>query len=724
MFLIHDLCELLEAYLDSDQVKEVYRAYLFGAEAHDGQTRMSGEPYIYHPLAVARILAEMRMDASTLVAAILHDVIEDTGIDKGEVAAEFGEEVAELVDGVTKLTQVHFGSKAEAQAENFRKMILAMVKDIRVILIKLADRLHNMRTLGVMRADKQRRIARETLEIYAPVAKRLGMQNISLELEDLGFRAHYPMRYRVLENALKRMRGNRKEVVEKIRLSLEERLRQEGIEARVEGREKHLYSIYDKMRNKGLSFDEVTDVYGFRIIVDKVDTCYRVLGMVHNIYKPVPGRFKDYIAIPKANGYQSLHTVLFGPYGGPIEVQIRTEDMERVAQAGIAAHWMYKTGTATPSHASEWLKGLLEMQKYAGNSQEFLENVKIDLFPDEVYVFTPDGDILNIMRGATVVDLAYAIHTDLGNTCVAAKIDRHLVPLRSELSNGQTVEIITAPGARPNPLWLDFVVTGKARSNIRHYLKQLKREEALELGRRMLGKALSALGLELAQIPQATMDFLLEQLKLDSLDDLLEDISLGNRVASLVARQLADIMEHRTDAPRPGRQARQGVLGRYTPRWLKAGQEGKGSERPLAIRGTEGSVVTYAKCCRPIPGDSILGFVSVGRGIVIHTRNCKNVREFRNNPERWVDVQWESDIKNTFPVDIRVDTANQRGVLATVASVIADQGSNIENVSIDERDGLYSSMTFTISVRDRVHLAQILRRIRAIDSVVRIARSK
>ncbi len=725
MFLIHDLCKLLEAYLETDQVKEVYRAYLFGAEAHDGQMRMSGEPYIHHPLAVARILAEMRMDTSTLVAAILHDVIEDTGISKDEIAHEFGEEVAELVDGVTKLTQVKFGSKAEAQAENFRKMILAMVKDIRVILIKLADRLHNMRTLGVMRADKQRRIGRETLDIYAPVAKRLGMQTISLELEDLGFRAQYPMRYQVLETALKKMRGNRKEVVEKIRLSLEERLRQEGIEARVEGREKHLYSIFDKMRNKGLSFDEVTDVYGFRIIVDKVDTCYRALGMVHNIYKPVPGRFKDYIAIPKANGYQSLHTVLFGPYGGPIEVQIRTRDMERVAQAGIAAHWLYKTGSATPSHATEWLKGLLEMQKYAGNSQEFLENVKIDLFPDEVYVFTPDGDILNILRGATVVDLAYAIHTDLGNTCVAAKIDRHLAPLRSTLSNGQTVEIITAPGARPNPVWLDFVVTGKARSNIRHYLKQLKREEALELGKRMLGKALVAQSLTLQEVPKEALEALLRQLKLDALDDLLEDISLGKRVAALVARQLADIIEQREAAVTgPKKKRKKGVLSRYTPSWLKGGQGNRASAPPLAIRGTEGSVVTYAKCCRPIPGDSILGFVSTGRGIVIHTRSCKNVREFRNNPERWIDVQWEPDIKNSFPVDIRVDTANQRGVLATVASVIAEEGSNIENVSIDERDGLYSSMIFTISVRDRVHLAQIIRRVRAIDSVARIARSK
>ncbi len=724
MFLIHDLCKLLEAYLDTDQVKDVYRAYLYGAEAHDGQTRQTGEPYIYHPLAVARILAEMRMDANTLIAAILHDVIEDTPVGKEEVKNEFGEEVAELVDGVTKLTQVKFGSKAEAQAENFRKMILAMVKDIRVILIKLADRLHNMRTLGVMRPDKQRRIGRETLEIYAPIAKRLGMQHISRELEDLGFRAQYPMRQRVLEKAVKKARGNRKEIVEKIRISLEERLRQEGMDVPVVGREKHLWSIYDKMRNKGLSFEEVSDVYGFRIIADSVDTCYRALGVVHNLYKPVPGRFKDYIAIPKTNGYQSLHTVLFGPYGGPIEVQIRTEDMERVAQAGIAAHWMYKTGKATPGLASEWLKGLLEIQKYAGNSQEFLENVKIDLFPDEVYVFTPDGDILNIPRGATVIDLAYAIHTDLGNTCVAAKIDRHLAPLRSVLGNGQTVEIITAPGARPNPVWLNFVVTGKARSNIRHFLKQMKDEEAQELGRRLMNKALAPLALELDKIPQGALDTLLEYLHVPSLEQLLEDVSLGNRVASLVARQLADIVDAEEEGgSRAMEEKKKGMLGRYTPAWLRSGQE-RQAMRPLAIRGTEGSVVTFAKCCRPIPGDSILGFVSSGRGIVIHTRSCSNVREFRDNPERWVDVQWEEDVEGNFPVDIRVDTANQRGVLATVAATIAEQDSNIENVSIDERDGLYSSMSFTISVHNRVHLAQVLRRIRAIDSVVRIARGK
>ena len=723
MFLIHDLCTMLEGYLDPEQVKEVYRAYLFGAEAHEGQVRLSGEPYIYHPLAVARILAEMRMDYQTLIAAMLHDVVEDTATTKEQLASEFSDEVAELVDGVSKLTQVKFGSKAEAQAENFRKMILAMVQDIRIILIKLADRLHNMRTVGVMRPEKQRRIARETLEIYAPIANRLGMKAISLELEDLCFKALYPMRYRVLDESVRQARGNRRAIVEKIRSGLEQRLRQEGIDAPVVGREKHLYSIYEKMRSKHLSFYEVFDVFAFRIVVDKVDTCYRVLGVVHNLYKPVPGRFKDYIAIPKANGYQSLHTILFSPYGVPIEVQIRTEDMDRVAQAGIAAHWLYKTGDATPGHATEWLKSLLELQQHAGNSEEFLENVKIDLFPDEVYVFTPEGDIMTLPRGATALDFAYAVHTDLGNTCVSVSIDRHLSPLRTELHNGQTVEIITAPGAKPNPVWLDFVVTGKARANIRHFLKHLQRDEAVGLGRRMLEKALAAVDLSLDKVPPVVMGSLLQKLKVKTVDDLFEEVSLGKRVASLLARQIADLSSDvsgaRGDAAASGVK---GMFGRYVPGWLKG--TGSRSARPLAIKGTEGSVVTFAKCCHPIPGDPILGFVSAGRGIVIHIRGCKNVREFRNSPERWVDVQWEEDVQGSYPVDVRVDTANQRGVLATVAAAIAEEEANIENVSIEERDGRHSRMLFTISVRDRVHLAQILRRVRAIDSVLKISRTK
>jgi RelA/SpoT family (p)ppGpp synthetase len=700
--LISELCRQLESYLEPDQVREVYRAYLFSAEAHEGQSRVSGEPYIYHPLAVAQILADMRMDYKSLIAAILHDVIEDTGTLKEQVARMFGEEVAELVDGVSKLTQIKFESQAEAQAENFRKMMLAMVRDIRVILIKLADRLHNMRTLGVMKPDKRRRIARETLDIYAPIANRLGMNTLRLELEDLGFHAYYPMRARILAEAVKRARGNRKEILSKIEAAIKQRLEHDGITARVLSREKHLLSLYQKMRGKRLSFHDVFDVYAFRVVVENVDTCYRVLGVVHSLYKPVPGRFKDYIAIPKANGYQSLHTVLFGPYGVPIEVQIRTEEMERVAESGIAAHWLYKSGDdgagSAHARAREWLRALLEMQKNAGNSLEFLENVKIDLFPDEVYVFTPRGEIMELPRGATAVDFAYAVHTDVGNTCIAAKIDRRLAPLRTTLHNGQTVEIITAPGAHPNPSWLNFAVTGKARSNIRHYLKNLHHEEAVNLGRRLLDKALLSLNLPSVEQGAERLAEVAASYGLKSVDELLEDIGLGNRMPILTARRLQgeDVVDV---APVAG-------------------------GAPLAIRGTEGMVVSFAKCCRPIPGDRIVGFVSAGRGIVIHTEGCKNIADIRNRPEKWVDVEWEREVKGEFTAELRVEVANQRGVLATVAAAIADMGSNIENVGIEERDGLNTSIAFTITVRDRQHLARVMRRIRHIPLVLRISRAK
>ncbi|MGA7802493.1 MAG: bifunctional GTP diphosphokinase/guanosine-3',5'-bis pyrophosphate 3'-pyrophosphohydrolase [Gammaproteobacteria bacterium] len=704
-FLISDLCDLLETYLPADRVREVYRAYLFGAEAHEGQRRLSGEPYIYHPMEVARTLAEMHMDYQSIVAAVLHDVIEDTATAKEQIAREFGEDVAELVDGVSKLTQIEFESRAEAQAENFRKMLLAMVRDIRVILIKLADRLHNMRTLGAMPAEKRRRIAHETLEIYAPIANRLGMNTMRLELEDLGFAALYPARYRVLAEAVRKARGNRKEIVQKIEAAIRERLEQEGLSCRVVGREKHLYSLYQKMRAKTLPFSEVFDVYAFRLIVDQVDTCYRVLGVMHSLYKPVPGRFKDYVAIPKANGYQSLHTVLFGPYGVPIEIQIRTEDMDRVAEAGIAAHWLYKTGdrsrNSAQARAREWLRELLEMQKHAGNSLEFLENVKIDLFPDEVYVFTPKGEIMELPRGATAVDFAYAVHTDVGSTCIAAKIDRRLAPLRTPLLNGQTVEIITAPGAHPNPAWLNFVVTGKARSNIRHYLKNLRREEAIDLGRRLLDKAMAGLSLSLVDLAAPRMDGYLKECQLQSVDDLLEDIGLGNRMAVLVARRLAAV-----DGP------------------PEAAVAEPGDNRPLGIKGTEGMVVNFARCCRPIPGDPIVGFVSAGRGIVIHNQHCKNVAEYRNLPEKWIDVQWEAEVSGEFPAEIRVDVANERGVLATVAASISDTGSNIENVSIEERDGQNTTLIFTLAVHDRRHLARVMRRVRSLPAVLRISRSR
>ncbi len=703
MFLISDLCGLADTYLESDQVKEIYRAYLFGAQAHEGQHRASGEPYIHHPIEVARILAQMRLDHETIVAAILHDVIEDTETVKDRIAEEFGEEVADLVDGVSKLTQISFKSKAEFQAENFRKMLLAMSRDIRVILVKLADRLHNMRTLSALPPEKRRQIARETLEIYAPIANRLGLNSIRQELEDLGFQALYPTRYRVLAAEMRKVRGHRKQVVRKIETAIKRRLRQEGLSAKVVGREKHLYSLYKKMRGKGVSFKEVLDVYAFRITVETADDCYRVLGVMHNLYKPVPGKFKDYIALPKANGYQSLHTVLFGPYQAPLEVQIRTEDMHSVAEAGIAAHWGYKTGktgsSAAQERARQWIKELLEMQTQAGDSMEFIEHVKVDLFPKDVYVFTPAGDIMELPRGATAVDLAYAVHTDVGNTCIAVKIDGRYAPLRSQLLTGQNVEVVTASWGRPNANWLTFVVTGKARAAIRNYLKNLRAEEAVELGRRLLNQALAPDSLTLDDIAKDRISALLEELKLETLEDLLEDVGLGQRPAALVTRRLN---------PTVGE--------------AKSGADGSRNNHPVYIRGSEGMVVSLGKCCHPIPGDPVLGFVSAGRGVVIHTAACRNIAEYADQPDKWVDVEWEPTIDGDFPVEVRIDTANQKGVLATVAAAISDMGANIENVSMENSEGSTATLSFVIGVTDRVHLAHLIRRIRGISEVTRIMR--
>ena len=711
---IDDLCRRTRSYLSGDQIKQVRRAYRFGAEAHDGQIRKSGEPYIQHPLAVANILAEMHMDHETLVAAMLHDVIEDTAIVVDRISDEFGSEVAQIVDGLSKLTQIEFESHAEAQAQNFQKMLMAMADDIRVILVKLADRLHNMRTLGALAADKRRRIARETLEIYAPIAQRLGMNAIRLELEDLGFQALYPLRSQVLRDVVQKIRGNRKEVVTKIRNRIKRYLRQEKLVAHVIGREKHLYSIYKKMREKHLHFVEVNDVYAFRIIVDSVDTCYRTLGVIHGLYKPVPGTFKDYIAIPKANGYQSLHTVLFGPFGVPIELQIRTNEMDQVAEAGIAAHWLYKTGdsAAKSAHkrAREWLRGVIEMQRQAGDSQEFLENVKVDLFPDEVYVFTPKGEIMELPRGATAVDLAYAIHTDLGNTCVGCRIDRRLAPLRTPLDTGQTVEIVTAPGARPNPTWLNFVITGKARANIRHFLKNLRQDEARTLGKRMLNRELEHFESSIEKLGKPRVKAALKSFSLETIEDLLADIGLGVRPAPLVARSL---IGNATDTP-----STRGKKGRGGP--TKRGE----APGPLLIHGTEGMVVTIPKCCYPIPGDPIMGSLTAGRGIVIHHPSCKNVINFRSAPDRWVDVEWAADLDREFSAEIVLDVVNQRGVLATVAAACADQSANIEGIELSERDEHYSNMRLVIGVKDRTHLANVLRVLRNIKTVARVHRKR
>jgi RelA/SpoT family (p)ppGpp synthetase len=698
---ISQLLDKLETYLPPLQIERVREAYEFGAERHEGQKRVSGEPYITHPVAVADILADLRLDGDTLVAAILHDIIEDTPTAKAEIVSIFGQVVADLVDGVSKLDQIQFKNRQEAQAESFRKMLLAMVRDIRVIMVKLADRMHNMRTLGVMPSIKRRRIARETLEIYAPIAERLGLYAVKLELEDLGFRALYPYRYKVLERELKRARGNQKEFVGKIAEAFKATLKKAEIGGGVEGREKHLYSIYKKMQSKGISLNEMVDVYGFRIIVDSADTCYRVLGLVHSLYKPMPGRFKDYIAIPRVNGYQSLHTTLFGPNGIPIEVQIRSEQMHRVAESGIAAHWKYKTGDEAlggieADRAREWLTNLVQIQE-GGSSEEFLESVKVDLFPDKVYVFTPKGKILRLPSGATAVDFAYAIHTDVGNRCVAAKVDRRLVPLRTPLRNGQTVEIITAKGATPNPSWSGFLVTAKARAAIRQYLKNMKRGEAAELGRRMLGIAMEEFSLNLKKIPQADIDAVVKELNLRDAEELYEKIGLGERLAPLVARRLQPLAvdtEHK--APSSG---------------------------PLMIAGTEGLVVTYARCCFPIPNDPIMAYLSTGRGVMIHRQNCGNLAEYRKQPEKWIAVAWEATHDRLFSCEIQLEVDNRVGSLAAVAANVAGTETNIDHVVLEERDSDTSALTLEVQVRDRQHLARIIKTVRHMPEVQRVFRT-
>lgn len=696
----------LSGYLEKDQVNHVRRAYFFAEQAHDGQFRRSGDAYVTHPLAVAGILSEMHMDHQSLMAAMLHDVIEDTGITKTAIKNQFGNTVADLVDGVSKLNKITFSSRAEAQAENFQKMAMAMAKDLRVILVKIADRLHNMRTLEVLTPDKRRRIARETLDIYAPIANRLGMNNVRVEFEELGFAAIYPMRERRIRAAVKRIRGNRKEIVSQVQTSLEACLEREGLPGRTIGREKHLYSIYEKMRSKRKSFSEIMDVYAFRIVVDRVDTCYRVLGAVHSLYKPVPGRFKDYIAIPKANGYQSLHTALFGMHGVPIEIQIRTEEMEAMANNGIASHWLYKASDDLPSNAHirarEWVQGLLEMQKHAGNSLEFIENVKIDLFPDEIYVFTPKGMIFELPAGSTAVDFAYAVHTDVGNSCVACRISRRLAPLSEPLQSGQTVEIITAPGTQPNPAWLSFVVTGKARSNIRHYLKNQKQSESVALGRRLLNKALASFGSQLDSVGGENIEMLCKKIGLNSLDQLLEEIGLGNRMAYMVAQRLA---------------AHSNVMSADDSR--EADSQGS-----LAIRGSEGMVMNYAKCCHPIPGDPIIGHISSGRGMVIHTDDCNNIADVRDNPEKCVSVRWDLDVEGEFSVELRVELENQRGIIATLATTITGAEANIEKISTVERDARFSIVNLSLNVRNRVHLASVMKRVRLIKPVTRVTRVK
>ncbi len=695
---VGQLVSTLKTYLPDDSVETVVRAYAFGNDAHAGQKRKSGEAYITHPVAVAQELADMHLDVQAITAALLHDVVEDTSASLEDIADEFGQEVAQLVDGVSKLDQIRFRSRAEAQAESFRKMMMAMIEDIRVILVKLADRLHNMETLGAMPINKKKRIARETLDIYAPIANRLGINSLKIRLEDLGFKHLHPFRYRVLEKTLKKSKGNQRQIVNRISNQLQKAMAEEGIKGDVCGREKHLYSIYKKMAEKKRSLSDVVDVYGFRIIVDDVNTCYQTLGLVHQMYKPMPGRFKDYIAIPRINGYQSLHTTLFGPKGLPLEVQIRTRQMDRVAESGVASHWLYKadekSGATPRRRAGEWLSNLAELQK-SGTPEEFLESVKVDLFPDKIYVFTPKGDIMPLPKGATTVDFAYAVHTDVGNRCVSAKIDRNLVPLRTPLQNGQTVEIITSKSAKPNPNWLTFVHSAKARTAIRNHMKNLRSTESVDLGKRLLDKALKDLGSSLRKAGKVRMSAALEELRIDSSSELFEQLGLGERLAPVIARVLAGddaITEQSHDSAN------------------------------LVISGTEGMVITYAKCCYPIPGDTVMGYLTAGRGVVIHRTTCGNLSNFRKQPEKWISVGWEDDIEREFTCQIQIETRNRTGVLAEVATNIADCGSNIEQVEVMGRHDDCSLLSFVLTVKDRSHLAIIMRNVRKMPNVIRVSR--
>jgi GTP diphosphokinase / guanosine-3',5'-bis(diphosphate) 3'-diphosphatase len=689
-------------YLSEDQLDSLRRAWALGARAHAGQTRKSGEPYITHPVAAAAILAEQRVDVETLIAAILHDTLEDTELTREELTAQFGQTVTDLVEGVTKLDKLQFRDRQEAAAESFRKMMLAMARDLRVILIKLADRLHNMRTLGAQSIEARQRIARETLEVYAPIAQRLGMNLIKAELQDLGFRALHPWRHAVLAKRIRSQPIVRREALANIEARLAQRLTKEGFHFRLVGRVKSPWSIYTKMRSEGKSYAQVMDVFGFRLIVRSVPESYHALGVVHSVFKPLDGRFRDFIAIPKANGYQSLHTVLFGPYGSPIEVQIRTEEMDLIAERGIAAHWSYKHGSNGPSSAQNramsWIANLVESQRGTGSSLEFLENVKIDLFPDEVYLFTPKGDIMALPRNATALDFAYAVHTDVGNHAVAARVDKKLVGLRTKLSSGQSVEIISAKSASPKPQWLEFVVTGKARTAIRHQLKQLEHEDAVQLGHRMLDRALEELGTSLDRLPQTRLEAYLADHRFPRLEALLAEIALGNRMPTQVAQVLAHRVPDKRDS-------------------VDLATFGAQQGEKILITGAERGVITFANCCMPIPGDEIMGYHTAGRGIVVHRIECPNVAEYRKSPERWVAIGWDRQVSGDFEVALKVEVENRPGVLAQVAAAIAQADSNIDAVEYLDRDKNIAVIRFGIEVSDRVHLAEVIRRVRRLGVV-------
>lgn len=694
--------ERAASYLPKEQLPILRRAWEVGASAHAGQTRKSGEPYITHPVAVAGVLAELGLDMESLIAAILHDTIEDTPLTREELASEFGEAVAELVDGVTKLDKLKFRDRQEAAAESFRKMLLAMSRDLRVIMIKLADRLHNMRTLGAQSTEARGRIARETLEIYAPIAQRLGMSLIKSELQNLGFRALYPWRHAIIEKHIRSQPVVRRESMAQVEVQLSQRLAKEGLEHRLVSRIKTPWSIYSKMHEENKSFDQVMDVFGFRLVVRSVADCYHALGAVHATFKPLDGRFRDFIAIPKANGYQSLHTVLFGPYGSPIEVQIRTEEMDLIAERGVAAHWTYKVGSAAPnsaqSRAHDWIVELIDSQRAAGSSLEFLDNVKVDLFPDEVYLFTPKGKILALPRNSTALDFAYAVHTDVGNRAVASRVDKKLVPLRTKLVSGQAVEIITARSATPKPQWLEFVVSSKARTAIRHQLKQLEHEDAVRLGHRMLDRALEAMDSSLERLPKGRLDAFLSEHRYPRLEALLADVALGNWMPTQAAQALMAYAE------------------------LRGGGHSKHSHEKILIDGSERGVISFANCCQPIPGDEIMGYHTAGKGIVVHRLDCPNLAELRKSPERWVPIDWDSNVTGDYDTALVVEVENRTGVLAQLAAAIAQSQSNIERVDYLDRDFNAAVLRFNIQVRDRRHLAEVMRRLRRLHVVQSVGR--
>ncbi|MEI8076442.1 MAG: bifunctional (p)ppGpp synthetase/guanosine-3',5'-bis(diphosphate) 3'-pyrophosphohydrolase [Betaproteobacteria bacterium] len=711
-------------YLKPDEIVQVKKAFQFSDAAHLGQYRHSGEPYITHPVAVAELCATWRLDAPSIMAALLHDVIEDTGCTKADLVEKFGSKVAELVEGLTKLDKLEFQSHAEAQAESFRKMFMAMARDVRVILVKLADRTHNMRTLDAVPMEKRRRVARETIEIYAPVAHRLGLNIIYRDLQDLSFRYSMPMRFRVIEGAVKRARGNRKEIVEKILQATRMAFAKSNLEVDLQGREKTLFSIYNKMRAKHLTFSQVLDVYAFRVTVHSIDECYRALGILHAIYKPMPGKFKDYIAIPKLNGYQSLHTTLLGPSGVPVEFQIRTSDMHAIAEAGVAAHWAYKDGSPDMSEvqnrAHQWLQSLIDIQDSSGDSQEFLEHVKIDLFPDAVYVFTPKGQIRALPRGATALDFAYSIHSDLGNTCVAVKINGMQLPLRSELKNGDIIEVVNSANSQPNPGWLAFVRTGKARASIRHSLKTKHYAESLQLGERLLASALRQQGVDAGLLTPEVWEKLMHWTGDKTREEACVNIALGRRSPQELAIRLNILINDEGG----GEQMRLGAGD-----WVSPQQESiphHHQRQAILVDGREGNSMSFQSCCHPIPGDNIIGYLGKGEGLQIHANDCPvALRMLSKDGDKWVEVEWGKDVNREFEVDLAIDTRQGKGVLARVASSVTAADSNIMNVSMEDRYKEDSvTIRFTIQVSDRLHLSKVMRSLRTNPDVMRVTRTR